>query len=98
MVDGSDQEAIMIVPVVLLVEATVEVESAGTITSASAVLWALAAPPIVAHGAKVASVSARPRGAAGKTAVGVGLCFLPSTHKRLTSAGAQYINCALASR
>ena len=91
--DGSDQEAIMIVPAVL-VEATVEAESAGTITSVSAVLWALAVPPIVAHGAKVASVSARPSGAAGKTAAGVGLCFLPSTHKRLTGAGAQLTYCA----
>ena len=88
----------MIVPAALVVEATVGAESAGTITSASAVLWALAVPPIVAHDAKVASVSAPPSGAAGKTAVGVGLCFLPSKHNRLTGVGAQYINCAPACR
>ena len=75
--DESDQVAIMIVPAVLVVGATEEAETAVTITSASAVPWALAAP-VVAHGAKAASASARPSGAAGKAIVGCGF-VLPST-------------------
>ena len=75
--DASDQVAIMIVPAVLVVGATVEAETAVTITSASAGRWALAAP-VAVHGAKAASASARPSGAAGKAIVGVGLC--PALH------------------